>query len=32
MALPNLIALIFLSRKIRSLTDEYFSREHKKMR
>ncbi len=29
MALPNLIALIFLSRKVGSMTNEYFSREHK---
>ena len=32
MALPNLIALIFLSRKIRGMTGEYFSREHKPLR
>ena len=32
MALPNLIALLFLSRKVRSLTNEYFSREHKPLR
>jgi len=32
MALPNLIALIFLSRKVRGMTSEYFSREHKPLR
>jgi len=30
MALPNLIALIFLSRKVKGMTGEYFSREHPK--
>ena len=29
MALPNLIALIFLAKKVRGMTGEYFSREHK---
>jgi alanine or glycine:cation symporter, AGCS family len=32
MALPNLIALIFLSGKVRSMTNEYFSRDHKPTR
>ncbi len=30
MALPNLIALIFLSRKVSGLTDDYFDRQHQK--
>jgi AGCS family alanine or glycine:cation symporter len=29
MALPNLLGLIFLNRQVRSMTREYFSREHK---
>lgn len=32
MALPNLIALIFLGRKVKGMTDEYFAREHKPLR
>jgi alanine or glycine:cation symporter, AGCS family len=32
MALPNLIALIFLGTKVRSMTNEYFSRDHKPLR
>ena len=32
MALPNLIALIFLSRKVKRMTDEYFGQEHKPLR
>ena len=32
MALPNLIALVFLSRKVSSMTDEYFSKEHKPLK
>lgn len=32
MALPNLIALIFLSRKVKAMTGDYFSREHKPLR
>ncbi len=32
MALPNLIALVFLSKKVRSMTNEYFSREHKPLK
>ncbi len=32
MALPNLIALIFLAKKVRGMTGEYFSREHKPYR
>ncbi len=29
MSLPNLIALIFLSRKVKSMTGEYFAKDHK---
>lgn len=29
MSLPNLIALIFLSRKVKGMTDDYFSKDHK---
>ena len=32
MALPNLIALIFLSRKVTKMTNEYFSQEHKPLK
>jgi len=32
MSLPNLIALIFLARKVKGMTNEYFSREHKPLR
>jgi alanine or glycine:cation symporter, AGCS family len=32
MALPNLIALIFLAKKVRGMTGEYFSREHEPFR
>ncbi|MBU8870390.1 MAG: sodium:alanine symporter family protein [Gemmatimonadales bacterium] len=32
MALPNLIALIFLAKKVRGMTGEYFSRDHKPYR
>jgi AGCS family alanine or glycine:cation symporter len=32
MTLPNLIALIFLSRKVNGFTGEYFSRDHKPLR
>ncbi len=32
MALPNLIALIFLGKKVRSMTNDYFSRDHKPLR
>jgi len=32
MSLPNLIALIFLARKVRTMSGEYFSREHKPLR
>ena len=32
MSLPNLIALIFLNRKVKKMTDEYFSREHKPLK
>ncbi len=32
MALPNLIALIFLSKKVRSMTREYFAKDHKPLR
>ncbi|MCP4573852.1 MAG: alanine:cation symporter family protein [bacterium] len=32
MALPNLIALIFLARKVRGMSSEYFDREHKPLR
>jgi AGCS family alanine or glycine:cation symporter len=32
MSLPNLIALIFLSRKVKQMTNEYFSREHKPLK
>ncbi len=32
MALPNLIGLIFLSRKVKGMTDEYFDREHKPLK
>jgi AGCS family alanine or glycine:cation symporter len=32
MSLPNLIALIFLSRKVKQMTGEYFSREHKPLK
>ncbi len=32
MALPNLIALIFLNKKVRSMTNEYFSKDHKPLR
>ena len=32
MALPNLIALVFLSKNVRSMTNEYFSREHKPLK
>jgi len=32
MSLPNLIALIFLTRKVKGMTDEYFSREHKPLK
>jgi len=32
MAIPNLVAIIFLLPKIRDLTSDYFSREHKRYR
>ncbi len=32
MALPNLIALIFLGKKVRSMTNEYFAKDHKPLR
>ncbi len=32
MALPNLIGLVFLARKVRGMTDDYFSQEHKPTR
>jgi AGCS family alanine or glycine:cation symporter len=32
MSLPNLIGLIFLSRKVKGMTGEYFSRDHKPLR
>jgi AGCS family alanine or glycine:cation symporter len=32
MSLPNLIALIFLARKVRGMSNEYFAREHKPLR
>jgi AGCS family alanine or glycine:cation symporter len=32
MSLPNLIALIFLGRKVKRMTDEYFARDHKPLR
>jgi len=32
MALPNLIALIFLGKKVRTMTNEYFSKDHKPLR
>jgi AGCS family alanine or glycine:cation symporter len=32
MSLPNLIALIFLGRKVKQMTDEYFAKEHKPLR
>ncbi len=32
MALPNLVALIFLSRNVRRMTREYFAQEHKPLR
>ncbi len=32
MALPNLIALIFLGNKVRTMTNEYFSKDHKPLR
>ncbi len=32
MSLPNLIALIFLSRKVKGMTDEYFAKDHKPLR
>ncbi len=32
MALPNLIALVFLSKKVKTMTNEYFSREHKPLK
>jgi len=32
MTLPNLIALIFLSRKVKGFTGEYFSRDHKPLK
>ena len=32
MSLPNLIALIFLARKVKSMTDEYFAKDHKPLR
>jgi len=32
MALPNLIALIFLGKKVRSMTNEYFEKDHKPLR
>jgi len=32
MSLPNLIALIFLARKVRTMSSEYFAREHKPFR
>ncbi|MGD9548852.1 MAG: alanine/glycine:cation symporter family protein [Candidatus Krumholzibacteriia bacterium] len=32
MSLPNLIALVFLSRRVKGMSDDYFSREHKPLR
>ncbi|MFH2052967.1 MAG: sodium:alanine symporter family protein [bacterium] len=32
MSLPNLIALIFLSRRVKGMSNDYFSREHKPLR
>ena len=32
MSLPNLIALIFLARKVRGMSNEYFARDHKPLR
>ncbi len=32
LALPNLIALIFLGKKVRTMTNEYFSKDHKPLR
>jgi len=32
MSLPNLIALIFLARKVRTMSGEYFAQEHKPLR
>ncbi len=32
MSLPNLIALIFLSRKVKTMSDDYFAREHRPLR
>jgi len=32
MSLPNLIALIFLSRKVKGMTGEYFAKDHKPLR
>ena len=32
MSLPNLIALIFLGRKVKRMTDDYFARDHKPLR
>jgi len=32
MALPNLIALIFLARKVKGMTGEYFAEDHKPLR
>jgi AGCS family alanine or glycine:cation symporter len=32
MSLPNLIALIFLAPKVKRMTDEYFSKDHKPLR
>ena len=32
MSLPNLIGLLFLSRKVKQMTGEYFSREHKPLK
>ena len=32
MSLPNLIGLIFLSRRVKGMTNDYFAREHKPLR